>query len=532
MTRVAAAPAIGAALERVDGPAKVAGRAPYAYEHPVERPAHLRAVQATIARGRVGAVDAAAAEALDGVLAVLTPFNAPRVADTSDSELAVLQSDEVAFRGQFVGAVVAETPEIARHAAELVSVTYQEEPHDVELRADRDDLYAPERVNPNFPTDTTQGDVEAALAAAAVTTDRTYSTATYHNNPMEPHTTVALWTGDGLTLYDSTQGVHTLRSAMAQVLGLDPERIRVVAPYVGGGFGSKGRAHAHVVLAVLAAQVVAGTPVKFPLTRQQMFFVAGYRTPTIQRVRLAAEADGRLTALTMDVVEQTSRIKEFAEQTAQPSRMMYTAPNRRTSHRLAALDVPIPSWMRAPGECPGMFGPEVAMDELALACGLDPIELRIRNEPEVDPELGQALLQSQPGGLPGGGRPPLRLGDARPHSARAGGARVARRHRGRELDLPRRPHALLRDDPLRLRGAVPGRGRRRGHRHGGMDRAGADRRRRPRGAGRRGRCPNRGLRPSPGVGGGRLLGHHVLGVGDRGGRTGLPRRPRRRSRRG
>ena len=380
--------AIGADLVRLDGHAKVTGTAPYAFEQPVENPAYLHPVQATIARGRVSAMQVAAARDMPGVLAVLTHENAPRLASTEDAELAVLQSAEVGFRGQFVGAVIAETPEIARHAASLVHVDYEEEPHDVSLSAGRDDLYAPEQVNPSFPTDTEQGDVEGAFAAAAVRVEETYTTAWVHNNPMEPHTTVALREGASLTLYDSTQGVHSVRTIVAPVLGLDPERVRVIAPHVGGGFGSKGVPHAHVVLAAMAAQVVAGRAVKFALTRQQMFSLVGYRTPTIQRVQLAADGDGRLTAIAHDVVEQTSRIKEFAEQTAEPTRHMYAAPNRRTTHRLAALDVPVPSWMRAPGDCPGMFGPEVAMDELATAAGIDPIELRVRNDPDTDPESG------------------------------------------------------------------------------------------------------------------------------------------------
>jgi len=161
----------------------------------------------------------------------------------------------------------------------------------------------------------------------------------------------------------------------------------VIAPYVGGGFGSKVFPHPHVILAVMAAQMTR-RPVKLALTRQQMFALAGYRTPTIQRMRLGAERDGQLTAIAHDVVEQIARIHEFAEPTAVPTRVMYAAPNRRTTHRLARLDVPANSWMRAPGECPGMFALESAMDELALACGLDPIELRIRNEPAVDPETG------------------------------------------------------------------------------------------------------------------------------------------------
>ncbi|CQD10745.1 xanthine dehydrogenase, molybdenum binding subunit apoprotein [Mycolicibacterium conceptionense] len=209
---------------------------------------------------------------------------------------------------------------------------------------------------------------------------------------MEPHACIAHWTmRDGepsVTLYDSTQGVHVVRKTLAPLLDLRPEQLRVVAPHVGGGFGSKGAPHAHDVLALLAAQRAGGRPVKLALTRQQMFSLVGYRTPTIQRLRLGADQGGHLVALAHDVVEQTSTVKEFAEQTAVTSRKMYASPNRHTSHRLAALDVPVPFWMRAPGECPGTFAAEVAMDELAVACKLDPIELRIRNEPEVDPETG------------------------------------------------------------------------------------------------------------------------------------------------
>jgi xanthine dehydrogenase YagR molybdenum-binding subunit len=321
------------------------------------------------------------------VVAVLTHENAPRLADISDQELAVLQADDVAFRGQYVAAAVAETLETARYAASLVRVSYDEQPHDVELRADRDDLYAPERVNPGYPTDTEEGDFDRAFPSAAVKLDETYSTPMEHNNPMEPHATVALWEAGDLTLYESTQGPHQVRQTLVQVFGLGRDRVRVIAPYVGGGFGSK-VPHANTILAALAAQVVQGSPVKFALTRQQMFSGVGYRTPTIQRIRLGAGPDGRLTAISHDVIEQTAKTKEFAEQTAVATRTMYATQSRRTTHRLAALDVPVPSWMRAPGEAPGMFALESAMDEMAIRCGLDPVEFRIRNEPEIDAETG------------------------------------------------------------------------------------------------------------------------------------------------
>jgi xanthine dehydrogenase YagR molybdenum-binding subunit len=379
--------AIGAPLNRIDGPKKVTGTAPYAYEHPVEGVTYVFPVQSTIARGRIVSIDASTARDLPGVVTVLSHENAPRLASLDDAELAVFQSAAIAYYGQFVAAVVAETPEIARQAASLVVIRYEEQPHDVELRADRADLYKPEKVNPSYETDTVSGDVEAALAQASVSLDHTYTTPAYHNNPLEPHATVATWSDDGVTLYDANQGAHRIRDDVAQAFGLAPERVRVISPYVGGGFGSKAFTHPHVILTVMAA-MVAERPVKLALTRQQMFAVVGYRTPTIQRIRLGAGSDGRLTAIAHDVVEQTSTIREFAEQTALATRMMYAAPNRRTTHRLARLDVPTPTIMRAPGECPGMFALESAMDEMAIACGLDPVELRILNEPEIDPDTG------------------------------------------------------------------------------------------------------------------------------------------------
>lgn len=389
MTDQLAPQTIGQGLQRLDGPAKVCGTAPYAAEHQLDAPTSVALVQSTIPRGRVRDIDIDAALAVPGVLTVLTHRNAPQLASTNDAELSVLQSDRVAFRGQILAAVVAETLEGAREAADRVGVTYEPESHDADLAEDRDDLYAPATVNGGYPNERSEGDVDAAVAAAPATVDQTYRTAWYDNNPIEPHTTIAVWNDPDLVLYDSTQGVHTVRAAMARVLGLEPERIRVISPYVGGGFGSKGNVHVHNVVAALAAWACQGRPVKLALTRHQMFFLAGYRTPTIQHVRLAADPDGRLSAISTEAVGQTSRIKEFAEQTAVPTRNMYAAPNRLSTHRLAPLDVPVPSWMRAPGECPGMFGPEVAMDELAATVGVDPIELRVRNEPEVDPESGK-----------------------------------------------------------------------------------------------------------------------------------------------
>jgi xanthine dehydrogenase YagR molybdenum-binding subunit len=376
-------------VKRVEGDEKVTGRARYAYEYPAADVAYVYPLQSAIARGRVRSVDASEALTTPGVLAVLSCTEPPPLGSREDPELALFQTREIAYHGQIVAAVIARTPETAREAAETaVRIAYEDEPHDVRLRPDHPGLYRPDKVNPAFPADTERGDVEAALRAAALTVDATYTTATTHNNPMEPHAALAVWEDDGdLTVYDSTQGASADRDAIASVLGLPPERVRVVAPHVGGGFGSKGTTRPHAILAALAARAV-GRPAKVALTRQQMFDLTGYRTPTIQRLRLGADADGRLTAIAHDVVEQSSTVVEFAEQTATPTRVMYAAPARRTTHRLTRLDVPTPSWMRAPGEAPGMFALESAMDELAIAAGIDPIELRVRNEPETEPESG------------------------------------------------------------------------------------------------------------------------------------------------
>ncbi|MGK5739270.1 xanthine dehydrogenase family protein molybdopterin-binding subunit [Micromonospora sp. URMC 103] len=384
-------PAIGQALDRFDGPEKVRGLAPYAFEHPVEHPAYLFPVLSTVAVGRITGIDCSQASAQPGVLGVLTHQNAPRLG-TDDGELRVLQSDEVAFRNQIVGAVIAETSEIARHAASLVRVDYEKRPHNVDLQAEvpghREKLRVPNEVLPLFPMDTADGDVDGALASADVRVDHVYSTQWISHNSLEPHTTIACWTDEGLTLHLSTQGVTGIQGAVAGAFRLDPSRVRVISPHVGGAFGSKVLPRADVVLAAMAARLVSGRPVKFVLTRQQTFSLTGYRPPTIQRVRLGAGRDGRLVAIDHRSIEQTSKVKEFAEHSTRGTPSMYAAPNRLTQQWVAELDVPTPTIMRAPGEASGMFALESAMDELAIACGLDPIELRIRNEPDKHPHFG------------------------------------------------------------------------------------------------------------------------------------------------
>jgi xanthine dehydrogenase YagR molybdenum-binding subunit len=228
---------IGQPLSRIDGPKKVTGTSAYAFEHSPEGVTYGFAVQSTIAKGHISSIDVSKAQAIEGVLTILTHENAPRLQPQSDAELNVLQSNAVAYRGQFIAFVVAQTLEIARQAAEAVVVQYAEQPHDVVLSADRNDLYKPDKVNPFYDADTQQGDVEAALALAPIVVDQTYTTPAYHNNPMEPHATIAHWDGESVTLYHSTQGAHFTQMQVAQVFGLKPEQVRVIAPYVGGGFG-------------------------------------------------------------------------------------------------------------------------------------------------------------------------------------------------------------------------------------------------------------------------------------------------------
>ncbi|MFE0796838.1 xanthine dehydrogenase family protein molybdopterin-binding subunit, partial [Streptomyces mutabilis] len=379
---------LGAPVERREGREKVTGTARYAAEYDAVGRAQAWPVPAAVARGRVTGVDPAPALALPGVLAVLTHENAPRLADPEDPTLAVLQSPHVPHRGWFVGLVVGETLEAARAGAAAVRVTYEAEDHDVTLTADHPEAYVPDSANGGFPAVTEHGDPDAAFASSATRLDVEYRVPPLHNHPMEPHTSTARWDGDRLTVHSSSQGTTAVRTELARMFELPEDRITVLAEHVGGGFGSKGTPRADVVLAALAARVT-GRPVTVALPRRYLPAVVGHRAPTLHRLRLGADAGGRITSLVHEVTTHTSRVKEFVEQAAVPARVMYAAGALRTSHRVAPLDVPTPSWMRAPGECPGMYALESAMDELATALGIDPVELRIRNEPETEPDSGK-----------------------------------------------------------------------------------------------------------------------------------------------
>ncbi|MGI5447826.1 xanthine dehydrogenase family protein molybdopterin-binding subunit [Streptomyces sp. CA-243310] len=382
--------ALGSPAPRREGREKVTGAARYAAEHTPPRCAYAWPVPATIVRGRVTAVDDTAAMSLPGVIGVLSPYNAPRLGPSDDPTLQLLQDVRVPHRGWYVAVAVAETPEGARAAASALRITYESDPHDVTLTADHPDAYTPEEANGGHPAHREQGDPDAALSAAPVQVDCAYAVAPLHNHPMEPHAATADWdAGRGhLTVHDSCQGGGAVRTALAGLFALPEEDVTVVCEHVGGGFGSKGTPRPHVVLAAMAARH-CDRPVKLSLPRGHLPATVGHRAPTLHRIRLGARADGTLTALTHEVTTHTSRVREFVEQAAVPARVMYAVPDVRTTHRAVALDVPTPSWMRAPGEAPGMYALESAMDELADALGIDPVELRLRNEPPTEPDSGR-----------------------------------------------------------------------------------------------------------------------------------------------
>ncbi|RPK68794.1 Xanthine dehydrogenase molybdenum-binding subunit [Streptomyces sp. ADI96-02] len=367
---------------------KVTGTARYAAEHTPPGCLYAWPVPAAVAAGRVTAVRTTDALAVHGVLTVLTHDNAPRLAEADDPILAVLQDDRVPHHGWPVALVVADTAEAAREGAGNVFVEYERDPHDVTLTEDHPGLYTPEQANGGHPAVRERGDFARAFSAAPVQIDATYRLGPLHNHPMEPHAATARWTDGHLTVHDSSQGSTAVRDSLARAFALDPAHITVVSEHVGGGFGSKGTTRPQAVLAAMAARRT-GRPVKMVFPRGQLAEVVGHRAPTVQRVRLGSDLDGVLAAVSHEVVTHTSTVKEFVEQAAVPARVMYGSAHSSTVHRVAALDVPSPSWMRAPGEAPGMYALESAMDELASALGLDPVELRLRNDPATEPDSGR-----------------------------------------------------------------------------------------------------------------------------------------------
>ena len=379
---------VGQPLDRVDGRLKVTGRARYPAEVPLANLAHAVLVQSTIASGRIREMDTRPAEAAPGVHAVLTHRNAPRLQAGPPNFLGPaapppLQDDRISYNGQHVAVVVAETLEQATFAATLVTITYAEEIPLLQL----DEKLAQPFASSSIP-DVVRGEPDAALAAAAVRVEGTYTTPTEHHNPLAPCATIAVWDGDQLILYDTTQWIDNVRTVMAAMFGLPDAQVRVIAPFVGGAFGSTLRCWPHVALAAMAARQ-SGRPVKLVLTRAQMYTSVGYRPQTIQHVALGATRDGQLVATVHEGREPTAMHDDYREGLVRATQSLYACPHLRTSFRQVRLNVGTPTWMRAPGEGQGIFALETAMDELAYALDLDPVELRLRNDATVHPQSGR-----------------------------------------------------------------------------------------------------------------------------------------------
>ncbi|MDB5483412.1 MAG: xanthine dehydrogenase [Caulobacteraceae bacterium] len=374
---------VGKPLDRVDGRPKVTGRAIYAYET-MQGPAtaYGYVVEASIGKGSIVSIDAQAAERAPGVVLVLTHLNAPAQGQGNHHEAhPVLTGPEVAYYGQPVAFVVAETFEEARAAAYLVRVRYDRAPGRYALRANLDRARAPRVAS----ADSAVGDFDAGYAASPVRLDEIYTTPLQSHAMMEPHATLASWDGDQLTLHTSNQMLNQGRQAVARTLQVPVEKVRLVSPYIGGGFGAKLWVNADAILAAIAARQLS-RPVKTALTRQQVFHVTTHRSDTIQRIRLGADQEGRLQAIGHDSYSGNLPSEPTFEAAAMQTRTLYAGANRLTRHRVAPLDIPVASSMRAPGEAVGLLALEIAMDELAEKLDLDPIELRLRNEPREDPE--------------------------------------------------------------------------------------------------------------------------------------------------
>ena len=370
---------------RYEAAQKVTGAARYEGEIRASDMLHAALVTAPLPSARVLSIDTARARALAGCVHVLTHENAYKI--TPAAFLALCQEPVVHFAGQPVALVLAETPETARAAAAMVDVRYAPTPAITTLDQAREAAFAPRTAGLTV-TDSRRGEPEAALAAAAVTLDRRYTTPTHNHLAIEPQVVLAQWNGSDLTVHTPSQAVFAHRTTLAKCFGLDVARVRVISSYLGGGFGSKGGAWTPcLVLACLAAKQL-GRPVRLELLRAQMFTLVGRRQETVQQLRIGAARDGRLAALLHDTVAQTSTYGEYADPVATPTRMMYACPNVATTHRLVRVNAPQPNPARAPGEGPGSFALESALDELAYKLDLDPIELRRRNVADADQHAG------------------------------------------------------------------------------------------------------------------------------------------------
>ncbi|MFJ9010296.1 xanthine dehydrogenase family protein molybdopterin-binding subunit [Streptomyces canus] len=390
---------IGQPLDRVDGGVKTTGAAKFAAEHFYPGLTHAVLVHATISRGRVTALHTDAASAVPDVIAVLTHLNAPPMKPAhkpgtfnfaglfSGTSVNYLQTDEVHWEGQPIAVVVAETSAAAREAAALVRAEYTVTKSSVDFEGSEQDAQ-PQPNDSFFPRGATRGDAEAALATSQVSLDLRYTTPPHSHNALELHATTAVWDGDRLTVHDATQSIDWFRTHLALRFSVPRTNVRVLAPFVGGAFGGKFSIWPGTILAVLAARATK-RPVRLVLSREAVYRTVGGRTPSIQRVALGADRDGRLTSLLHTSVTRASEIGGTFEQVTSASQHLYAAENILARHDRVQLDLLPSTFTRAPGEAIGTFALESAIDELAYELGMDPIELRLRNDTAVDPIDGK-----------------------------------------------------------------------------------------------------------------------------------------------
>lgn len=391
-------PYIGTPTSRVDGRVKVTGMAQYAGEFEAPDLAYGSVVTSTIAKGRITRIDATQALAVEGVLDVLTHENRPKMGATDQaftdevapagSPFRPLYDDKVKFNGQPIALVIAEEWEIARFAATLVHVEYEAESHNTDLHTRRDKAFVVEK--PDKP----RGDAAKAFAAAVVRHEAEYFIPVEYHNPMELFAATVVWKDGGkLTVFDKTQGVQNVQRYVCGVFGLKSDDVRVMSPFVGGAFGSGLRPQYEVVLAVQGALQLKRS-VRLVLAREQMYGL-GYRPATIERVAIGARADGSLDTITHEAIAMTSQYEEFSRNDTSWSALLYKSPNAKYEHKLSRLDVPTPSDMRAPGAASGVYALECAMDELAVALKLDPVELRMRCYSDRDQNTGAPFTSKQ-----------------------------------------------------------------------------------------------------------------------------------------
>jgi xanthine dehydrogenase YagR molybdenum-binding subunit len=384
---------IGQPVTRRDGILKVTGAARYAADHHPKGMLYAVLAVSSIARGRVAFLDVEAAKAHSGVVEVMTPANRPALAQDPDEKsnpfmfrMELLQNDRVRYANQPIAVVIAKTLEAATEGAALLSPRYEAEPARIGLDASAS--FVPPTVGVGLPSAAHRGDVKAGLAAASKRIEATYETPAQFHNPIEPHAIVASWEGERLSIDTPSQGLAMAQGRLAGLFGIAPENIHIRSPFLGGGFGCKGFITGPQALGVLAARLV-GKPVKLVLRREQMFGPVGHRAPTRQTLRLGAAADGTLTVLDHRTKTESSTYDDFFEPASDVSHALYASPAIATSHEAVRVDTATPTFMRAPGEATGSIALESAIDEMAQACGMDPLAFRLKNYAEVEPISGK-----------------------------------------------------------------------------------------------------------------------------------------------